>query len=360
MTNTYVVIMAGGIGSRFWPISKSNHPKQFLDILGMGQTLLQMTYERFLGICPADNIFITTNQKHANLVLEQLPDLKKKNLLIEPSRKNTAAAILYATYKIKSLDSEARMIITPSDHIIQDMDLFNETLFFASDYVAQKDCLLSLGIKPHKASSNYTYIQFKEDEDPKNNVFNVKTFAEQPTKEIAKTFYKSGDFLWHTSIMIWQVSAILKAYEKFLPDLYNLFQEGEKKFNTWRERRFVEKIYPICENASIKNGILYKAENNKVLLGKFRWSNLNTWESLWENKEKDYVENAVNGNNVVMYNANNCMVHVPNEKLVIIQGLDNYIIADSENALLICKRKEEHHLKNITDIIKRKQGDKFL
>lgn len=352
--------MAGGIGSRFWPASRTNHPKQFLDILGMGKTLLQQTYERYLHFIPKENIFIVTNEIYRNTIKEQLPDLTDNQILGEPVRRNTAPCVAYISYKIHQLNPNANLIVAPSDHIILKEEMFVEVMKKALKFVNKEDFMVTLGIRPTRPDTGYGYIQYDEDAEQMRGIFKVKTFTEKPTLEIAQTFLKSGDFLWNSGMFIWNTKTILKSFKKYQPEMYDIFDEGKKLYNTDEEKKFISKAYTHCTNISIDYGIIEKADNVCVIPANFGWSDLGTWASLHEAYHKDYLHNAVKGKNVIIYDASNCMVMAPDNKLVVLQGLEDYIVVDTPDALLICKKSEEQQIKEITAEIKKKKGDKYL
>jgi len=355
----YVAIMAGGIGSRFWPVSRTNYPKQFLDILGTGKTLIQQTFERFKDIVPVENIYVVTAEEYAGLVEQQVPEMAKDNILGEPSRKNTAPCIAYISFKLIQKDPEASLIVAPADHLILDerrfLDACNNALSFANHFNA----LVTIGIKPTTPNTGYGYIQH-ETLEVAPSICKVKTFTEKPSKELAKAFIASGDFLWNSGIFVWQVKRINSAFKKHMPEMYDLFATEQEKLNTSEEKTVIEEIYPQCTNISIDFGIMEKADNVYVIPAEFGWSDLGTWNSAWENMEKDYLENAVAGKNVMVIDSTKCMVHASEKKLVILQGLDNFIVVDTKDALLICEKEKEQEIKDYVAEVKRKKGDKFL
>ena len=357
--NTYAAIMAGGIGSRFWPASRTAKSKQFLDILGTGRTLIQATYDRFLKICPKENIFILTHADYVDLVKEQLPDITDGQILTEPARKNTAPCIAYSAFKINKLNPDANIIVAPSDHIILQEDEFVRIAELAVDFVSKNNALCTLGIRPTRPDTGYGYIQYFE-EEISEGIHKVKTFTEKPEKEVAIQFIKSGDFLWNGGIFIWNVKSILGSLEKNLEEVYDAFVEAEPEILTSNEKAAVEKAFITCPSISIDYGIMEKANNVYTLPSSFGWSDLGTWASLYEEKEKDYFNNAVNGNNVVVYDSNNNIINVPDKKLVVIQGLENFIVVDTDDVLLICSKDEEQRIKEFTHDIKMKKGDKYL
>jgi mannose-1-phosphate guanylyltransferase len=357
--HNYVVIMAGGIGSRFWPMSRTNYPKQFLDILNSGKTLIQWTFERFASFIPAENIFVVTSQEYMSIVAEQLPELPQENILGEPSRKNTAPCIAYISFKLYQKDPKASLIVAPADHIILDNKAFNKVCLEALTFVNKYNAFITLGIKPTYPNTGYGYIQY-EQHAIIDNVYKVKTFTEKPNLELAKTFLASGEFLWNAGIFVWQVKNILTAFEKYLPEMYEVFAGEREKFNTAEEEESLKEIYPLCTNISIDFGIMEKADNVYVIPSAFGWSDLGTWNSAYENLEKDEMGNAVAGDNVIMIEATKCIVHAPKEKLMVLQGLNDYILVDTNDVLLVCKKEKEQEIKEYVAEVKRNKGDKFL
>lgn len=354
----YVAIMAGGIGSRFWPMSRTNYPKQFLDILNTGKTLIQSTFDRFANFIPLENIFVVTSSEYVNIVKKQLPKLPLQNILGEPSRKNTAPCIAYISFKLMK-DPEASLIVAPSDHLILDTIAFNKVCLEALSFVNKHNAFITLGIKPTYPNTGYGYIQY-EQHAVSDNVYKVKTFTEKPNLELAKTFLSSGEFLWNAGIFVWQVKNIVSAFEKFLPEIYDVFAAEKDKFNTPEEIPALQKIYPLCTSISIDFAIMEKADNVYVIPSSFGWSDLGTWNSAYENLEKDYLANAVAGDNVVVIDAVKCMVHTPDEKLVVLQGLEDFIVVDTKDVLLICKKEKEQEIKEFVAEVKRNKGDKYL
>jgi len=351
--------MAGGIGSRFWPMSRSNHPKQFLDILGTGKTLIQQTFDRYAKVVPPENVFIITSQEYVETVKKQLPSLPVENILAEPSRKNTAPCIAYIAFKLNQLNPDALMIAAPADNLIMDTDAFIQTANKAFEFVDNINALVTIGIKPTHPNTGYGYIQH-DGPEVSPGVHKVKTFTEKPNLELAKTFVASGDFLWNAGIFTWKVRNIVAAFEKFQPEMYEVFAAEKEKFNTPEEGHAIEAIYPQCTNISIDFGIMESADNVYVIPASFEWSDLGTWNSAWENMDKDYFQNAVAGKNVIVVDAKNCMVHVPDNKLVLLQGLENYIIVDTKDVLLICKKDKEQEIKEYVAEVKRNKGEKYL
>jgi len=357
--DNYVAIMAGGIGSRFWPLSRTDFPKQFLDILNTGRTLIQSTYDRFALFIPKENIYVVTTDQYKHIVAEQLPDLKIDNILCEPSRKNTAPCIAYISYKLNQLNPNANLICAPADHVILDPEGFKKTCKQALHFTAHIKALVTLGIKPTHPNTGYGYIQY-EQQTVSENVFKVKTFTEKPDRELARTFISSGDFLWNAGIFVWQVKNIVKAFETFLPELHEVFDAEKANFYTKNENKAIERIYPLCVNISIDYGVMEKADNVYIIPSSFGWSDLGTWASAYDNLEKDYLENAVTGDNVMIIDATKNIIHAENKKLVLLQGLDDFIVVDTHDVLLICKKDKEQEIKEYVAEVKRNKGDKYL
>lgn len=357
--NHYVAIMAGGIGSRFWPMSRTEYPKQFLDILNVGRTLIQATYDRFLKFIPAHNIYIVTAIQYKDLVKKQLPELPEENILCEPSRKNTAPCIAYISYKLQQVNPNANLICAPADHLIFDDEKFKETCLQALHFTSHIKALLTLGITPTNPNTGYGYIQH-ESLSVSNNVYKVKTFTEKPDKELAKTFISSGDFLWNAGIFVWEVKNIIKAFENYLPELHEVFDAEKEAFNTSLEAEAIEKIYPQCVNISIDYGIMEKADNVYIIPANFGWSDLGTWASTYETLDKDYFGNAVVSDHAVVIDATNNMLHSSTNKLILLQGIDNFIVVDTPDVLMICHKDKEQEIKNYVAEIKKLKGDKFI
>ncbi|MDP2188583.1 MAG: sugar phosphate nucleotidyltransferase [Sphingobacteriaceae bacterium] len=358
MSKPYVIIMAGGIGSRLWPISTQQKPKQFLDLLGLGQTLLQLTYERARLLTADDHILVVTNRQWLDLVQQQLPLLQPFQIVAEPLRKNTATATIYAVNKVANLDPVADIVIMPSDHVVVDTLKFKQTINAALKHVGKHAEILTVGIKVSRPEVNYGYIQYIR-EGHAGPIFPVKTFTEKPTKEIANAFHRSGDFLWYSGIKITKVQVLLELYNTLLAETAQLFEEVRPYLNTEDEERCIDKIYPQCETLPFRQAILYNAKNVKVILGDFGWTDITLWGEVYGAHEKDYMGNAVTGTQVAMYDASNCLVEVAGDKLVIINGLENYIVADSAKGLLICPRDKEIEIKNMLLDLKRSAGDKY-
>ena len=353
--NNYAVIMAGGIGSRFWPMSKSSFPKQFLDILGTGETLIQQTFSRLERICPPENILIVTNTNYKNLCLEQLPNVVESNILCEPAMRNTAPCVAYAAFKIQSMNEDANMIIAASDHIILKEDEFVRVANDCLDIVAKNDVLLTLGITPSRPDTGYGYIQFSEDNlSGSKKARKVKTFTEKPNQELALNFLDSGDFLWNSGMFIWSAKSITLAYRKHLRDMHDIFDEGKQFYNTINEKEFIDRVFPACKNISIDYGIMEKSENVYVYPADFGWSDLGTWGSLYSHLELDEYKNTIQGNNVMMYDSSDNLVKVSDDKLVVLQGLNGYIVVENEGTILVCKKEDEQKIKQFVADLKQK------
>jgi len=370
--------MAGGVGSRFWPMSTEEKPKQFLDVLGIGKTLLQQTVARFKTIAPAENILIVTSAKYKALVTEQCPELLESNILLEPCMRNTAPCIAYAAYKIKGLNPDANIVVAPSDHLITNEAEFIRIIEKGLEFTAGNDTLLTLGIQPHRAETGYGYIQadsisneqvvinssaqigsegesyetmpnMEANSSPsreiEKGICKVASFREKPDRKTAEKYLASGDFFWNSGIFLWSLNSILNAFESHLPELADLFQKGTDFYNSEKEQAFIDKMFPTCMNISIDYGIMEKANNIYVQPADFGWSDLGTWGSLWEKRERGEQGNTVVGEKVHVFEASNCIVNMPKDKKVVIQGLDNFIVVEDNDVLLICKKEEEQRIK---------------
>jgi mannose-1-phosphate guanylyltransferase len=359
----YCVIMAGGVGSRFWPLSRSTKPKQFLDILGVGKTLLQSTFDRFSRVIPPENIFIVSNTEYKEIIEDQIPGLNKDNILSEPYRRNTAPCIAYASYRLKKADPEAVIVVAPSDHLILKEDKFLEQVKAGLEFVEAHDALLTLGMEPNKPETGYGYIQVNGEKGIQGNGVTfkkVKTFTEKPDLRLANIFLKSGDFFWNSGIFFWSLNSIIRAIETYLPEISTSFEEGSDAYGTPAEKEFIEQAYSGCKNISIDYGIMEKADNVYVLTTDIGWSDLGTWGSLFDQKEKDQNENALIGDNIFIYDVKDSLVSVSGEKLVVLQGLEGYIVVQSNDILLICRKEEEQRIKSFVNDIKISKGDKFI
>ncbi len=354
----YCVIMCGGIGSRFWPYSRTDRPKQFIEFLGTGRSLLQMSYDRVLPIIPKENIFVVTNAVYADVVKEQLPDITDDRILLEPARRNTAPCIAWATYHIAAIDSEASIMFCPSDHLITREREFEQSIVKGFEFIENNDALLTLGIKPTRPETGYGYIQIGQ---PVNdNIMKVKTFTEKPNRELAQVFIDSGEFFWNSGIFLWSARAITDALRTHVPDLANVFDKGDGVFGTADERRFIEENFPGCMSISIDFAVMEKASNVYVECVTFGWSDLGTWSSLRDNSPKNSDGNVTQNCEVLSYNSSGNIFAIKGRKLVAVNGLKNYVVADSDDVLLICPLEEEQHIRQIVNDAKLRYGEKYL
>ncbi len=360
MDNWYVIIMAGGVGSRFWPLSRREKPKQFLDILGTGETLLQQTYRRFSTICRKENIYIVTSAEHRNLVTEQI-DTDPANVLGEPFRRNTAPCIAYGTFRILKDNPDAIIAVTPADHLIIKEDKFNEVLKKGFEFAEKNDALLTLGIKPDRPETGYGYIQSdrKKPVSGFDNLMKVKTFTEKPDLELAKVFLESGDFYWNSGIFIWTIKSIMAAFEKYLPDMFSAFEEGKKFYGSERESKFIGTTYAECRSISIDYGIMEKADNVYVMGTDIGWSDLGTWSSLHEHSVIDKKGNSKVNGEVFSYDSKGNIFNISPHKVAVVQGLKDFIVVDSPDVLLIVKKEEEQNIKNYLEDVRNATGDKY-
>lgn len=355
--NLYVVLMAGGIGTRFWPYSRNEKPKQFLDVLNTGKTLLQSTYERFLSICHPENILIVTHEEHTALVTAQLPMIRSEQIIAEPMRRNTAPCIAYAANRVFLKNPKATMVVSPSDHLILQEAGFLSTILKAAEQARVEDKLITLGIKPLRPETGYGYIQFIEG---KSSLKKVKTFTEKPALALAKTFVESGDFVWNSGVFVWSVKSILQAFHRYLPELSEAFEEIRSGMLTADERTLVTRVYTQTKNISIDYGVMEKADNVYVALGDFSWSDLGSWASLHEAAERDDENNVVNGD-VLVYDTRNSVIKGPPDTLIVTQGLNGYLVGVFGNVVIICeKEKEELFRRIVNDLKARSDGAKYL
>lgn len=358
--NNFCVIMAGGVGARFWPMSKTARPKQFIDILGTGETLIQTTFNRFRKICPSENIYIVTSEEYRDLVKQQLPQVTDEQVLGEPMRRNTAPCIAYANFKIFNKNPEANIVVAPSDHIILKEDKFTEAILAGLDATANNDWLLTLGIQPTRPDTGYGYIQFDDNSTYDSRISKVKTFTEKPQLDLAISFLKSGDFLWNSGIFIWSLKGIMKAFDKYLPEVSDIFKEGNGKYDTPEENDFISRAYALVKNISIDYGVMEKAGNVFVLSADLGWSDLGTWGSLYENRPKDKNGNAIVGSHVMAYDIKNCIVNMPKDKLVVLQGLEDYIVVEDDHVLLVCRKQDEQEIRRFVNDVKVEKGEGFV
>ncbi len=346
MNDNFLIIMAGGIGSRFWPMSTSETPKQFLDILGTGKTMIQQTVERFDGIVPVENVFIVTSASYKEIIKEQLPGVPISQVLLEPCMRNTAPCIAYAAYKIKLKDPNANIVVAPSDHLITNEKEFQRVINKGLDFVGQNETLLTLGIQPHRPETGYGYIQSSsEDQD---GIFSVEGFKEKPNLEKAKEYISAGNFYWNSGIFLWSVSSIVSAFEKHLPEVAKIFAAASDVYNTEKEQAYIDKVYPDCENISIDYGVMERADNIFTLPADFGWSDLGTWGSLWEKRDKDDVGNSVVGSEVKLFDCKNTIVTVPNDRPVVLQGLEDFIVVEANGVFMVCKKEDEQRIKEFS------------
>lgn len=362
MDNRYVIIMAGGVGSRFWPLSRRDKPKQFLDIVGTGETLIQQTFRRFKEVCPEKNIFVVTSAEHRELVTEQL-GIDPSRVLGEPFRRNTAPCIAYGTFRILKENPEAIIAVTPADHFIVKEENFNATIKKCYDFASENDALVTIGIKPDRPETGYGYIQADRKKPAKNydSVLRVKTFTEKPDIDLAKVFLESGDFYWNSGIFIWRIQSILNAFEKHMPDTYSVFSEGRNLYGTKQEQSFIGKTYTECRSISIDYGVMEKADNVYVMCSTdFGWSDLGTWSSLYEHSASDRTGNAIVRGELFTYNDEGNIFNIAPGKIAVIQGLKDYIVVDADDVLLIVKKEEEQNIKQYLDDVKKGTGEKYL
>lgn len=362
MKDTYCVIMAGGVGSRFWPLSKSSLPKQFLDILGTGRTFIQMTFDRFKTFCPVENFIVVTNQNYKALVLEQLPEISEDQILLEPLRRNTAPCIAYASNRIKAINPDAMMIVTPSDHLIMNQVEFQEQITSGLKFAEQNDVLLTLGIPPSRPETGFGYIQIEDkiDDSQSEHLYKVKTFTEKPNLDMAKIFVDSGEFYWNSGIFMWSIASITKAFSEYLPDIHELFIKGYNLYGTKDEVFFINKTYSECQNISIDYGVMEKAENVYVLCADFGWSDVGTWGSLYAQHPKDESLNVVEGDSVFLYDSDQNIVNMPDGKIAVIQGLTDYIVVETDEILMVCKKDQEQYIRKFVNDIHLQKGPKYI
>ncbi len=362
--NNYAIIMAGGIGSRFWPWSRTDRPKQFLDVLGTGKTLIQQTFDRIGQICPKENILVITNARYASTIAEQLPEMPVKNILSEPKGKNTAPCIAFGAFKIQKMNPSANILVAPSDHIILKEGLFSNVVNKGFDYVSKNDVLLTIGIEPHKPETGYGYIQSEgdllEQEGEKWQLSSVKAFREKPDLNTAKQFLESGDYFWNAGIFVWSVSAILKAFQSFLPTMHSQFANYIPQFNTNYEKNAIAEIFDQCDSISIDYGVMEKADNVVVISTDIGWSDLGSWSALHEVSASDDSGNTSNHKRTLFYDTKDCIVRADKNKVAVIEGLDGYVVIEEEKALLICRKENEQLIKKFVNDVSSKFGDEFV
>jgi len=355
--NNYLLIMAGGVGSRFWPKSRNNFPKQFLDILGIGKSLLQLTYERFLKLCPRENIFIVTNSQYEDIILQQLEGITPSQLICEPSRNNTAPCIAYASFKLQALNPHANIVVAPSDHFILYEDIFIEKIKMALAYTDQNEALVTLGINPTRPDTGYGYIKYAAEDT--HGVHKVAQFKEKPTLEKAKEFLKEGNYVWNAGIFIWKVGSIINALQKYAAEIHDLFSKGLASYNTDSERDFIDTHYPTSPNISIDYAIMEQADNVYTIPAEFGWSDLGTWASLYEAAPKNEEHNVIAAKQINVKDTTNSIIHINGDKLAVIRGLENFIVVDEGNALLIYPKAQEQEIKEVVKEMSIGFGDRF-
>lgn len=352
MTNNHnhIVIMAGGVGSRIWPMSVENKPKQFIDVLGVGRSLLQLTYDRFKGLCPNENVWIVTNKKYDAWIKEQLPEVPAENILLEPCRRNTAPCIAYVSWHIKAKDPKANLVITPSDHIVMDTAEFRRVITQCLKFTSETDAILTLGMKPNRPETAYGYIQADlSSSSPRNKeIFRIDTFREKPDLQTAQKYIQQNNFFWNAGIFIWSVSTIVNAFRIYSPAISKIFENMLSIYGTDKEQEMIDLHYPECENISVDYAIMEKAEEIFVCPASFGWSDLGSWRSLYMHTRHDLYGNSLIGPDINVYDTHNCMIHTTQEKKVVVQGLDDYIVAEKDNLLLICKISEEQRIRQFS------------
>ena len=348
--NNHLVIMAGGVGSRFWPMSTKENPKQFIDVLGVGRSLLQLTLDRFADICAPENVWVVTNSSYYELVHEQLPQVPVNNILCEPCRRNTAPCIAYVSWRIKSQDPKANVVVTPSDHIVTDPVEFRRVIRQCLSFTSETDAIVTLGMKPNRPETGYGYIQadLRESSPRNKEIFRVDSFREKPDIETAKTYIKQNNYFWNAGIFIWNVSTIVNAFRIYQPAISKVFEGLLPVYGTDKEQEFIDQRYPECESISVDYAIMEKVDEIFVCPADFGWSDLGTWGSLLQQSQRDLYGNTAIGPNIDFYDSHNCIVHATEAKKVVIQGLENYIVALKEGTLLICKLSEEQRIKQFT------------
>lgn len=356
MSSRFCVIMAGGIGTRFWPMSRQSRPKQFLDILGTGRSFLRHTYERFAKIIPNENFIVVTNQRYKSLVLENIPEIAESQVLCEPIGRNTAPCIAYAAYTLAKRNPDAEMIVTPADHLILNTDEFLTIVDDCSKFIQDKDALMTIGITPSRPETGYGYIQ----RSSADRISRVKCFTEKPCLELAQAFLECGEFLWNSGIFIWKLRDIIRAFEQHLPDHNALFSSIVDELGTEREAEAIERVFSECKAISIDYGIMEKADNVYVRCGDFGWSDVGTWGSVYQQSRKDGFANALSHEQIKTYDTRNSLIYLPKDKVAVVSGLKDYIVVDTEDVLMICPKSDEHSIKSFIEDIKYETGDKHI
>jgi len=358
----FALIMAGGAGTRFWPLSTEKHPKQFMDVLGTGKSLLQQTFDRIRPLFPVENIFVITAKKYRDLVSQHLPELPAQNILLEEARKNTAPGITYAAFKIKKICSDAVMLITPSDHLIKKEKVFRRAISSCLKKAGESNMLITIGIRPTRPDTGYGYIQYIPDSNvyEDSRLYKVKTFTEKPDLPMANFFLESGDFLWNSGIFIWKAETILEEIKKHEPDLYQLFLEASNYIGTGQEQEKADLAFIRCKNISIDYAVMEKAQNVLVRSSGIGWSDIGTWQSIAAHIPQDEYHNACVGKNILLYDSTNNVVHADSNKLVVLQGIHDCIVVEKDNMILICRKEDEQHIRSIVNDIRIKKGEKFI
>lgn len=349
-SNNHLVIMAGGVGSRFWPMSTEDKPKQFIDVLGVGRSLLQLTFDRFKGICPPENVWVLTNHKYADLVHEQLPEVPVGNILREPCRRNTAPCIAYVSWRIKNADVNANIVVTPSDHIVTDTEEFRRVIMQGLNFTAETDAIVTLGMRPNRPETGYGYIQadLRSPSARNKEIFRVDQFREKPDLATAQKYIQQNNFYWNAGIFIWSATTIINAFRIYESSLAKIFDGIRSKLGTQEEQSVIDTRYPECESISVDYAIMEKAEEIFVFPSDFGWSDLGTWGSLLMQSRRDIYGNAIIGENISLYDSKNCIIHTTDNKKTVVQGLDGYIVAEKDGKLLICKLSEEQRIKQFS------------
>jgi len=348
--SNHLVIMAGGVGSRFWPMSTTEKPKQFIDVLGVGRSLIQLTFDRFKGVCDPENVWVVTNQSYKNIVKEQLPEIPVGNILCEPCRRNTAPCIAYVSWRIKTKDRNANIVVSPSDHIVTNSDEFRRVITQCLKFTSETDAIVTLGMKPTRPETGYGYIQADlSSSSPRNKeIFRVDSFREKPDLETAKKYIRNKSYYWNAGIFIWSVSTIVNAFRVYQPAISKVFENLSAVYGTPNEQEEINRVFPECENISVDYAIMENAEEIFVCPADFGWSDLGTWGSLLVQTQKDLYGNSVIGDNVSLFDTHNSIIHTLNKKKVVVQGLDGFIVAEEDDRLLICRLSEEQRIKTFS------------
>ena len=349
-TNNHLVIMAGGVGSRFWPMSTTEKPKQFIDVMGIGKSLLQLTVERFQGIVDAQNVWVVTNKTYAETVAEQLPDMPRNHILCEPCRRNTAPCIAYVSWRIKSREPKANIVVSPSDHVVMDVQEFRRVVTECLAFTSESDAIVTLGMKPNRPETGYGYIEANLSANSLRNkeVFRVDSFREKPDLSTAQEYIKKNNYFWNAGIFIWNVNTIVNAFRMYQPAIAKIFESMLPIYGTDQEQECIDKNFPECENISVDYAIMEKAEEIFICPADFGWSDLGTWGSLLVQTKKDLYGNSIIGENVNVYDTHNCIIHTLGQKRVVVQGLDGYIVAEEDGRLLVCKLAEEQRIRQFS------------